>query len=169
MKLQNVASRVAAVAVVLALGTAVSCSAERAGLIPGSTTPPISVTIGACAPAAGVTVVTWTGVSTRSVRVEYRNESGEAALSSWENLSAVAGSGSVNATTPAAALSGLWIVWAVTLAPKSNGGGTDPFTRQFTDCGIVTTQTTTQTVPPVPTEPTMVVQTIAPDPTTTGK
>jgi len=160
MKLQNMASRVVAVALVLALGTVVSCSAERAG-----TLPPISVTIGACAPAAGVTVVTWTGVSTRSVRVEYRNASGEAVQSRWKNVSTAVTSGSVNVTTPAAALSGLWTVWAVTLAPKSNGGGTDLLTREFTDCGIATTQT----VPPETTEPTMVVQTIAPDPTTTVK
>ena len=164
MKLQNVASRVASVALVLALGAVVSCSAERAGLIPGPTTPPISVTIGACAPVAGVTVVNWSGVSTRSVRVEYRNESGEAVQSSWKNSPKAAASGSANVTTPTAALSGLWSVWAVTLAPNSNGGGTDPVTREFTDCGIVTT-----TVPLETTEPTMVVQTIGPDPTTTSK
>ena len=169
MKLQNVASRVAAVALVLALGTVVSCSAERAGTIPGSTTPPFSVTIGDCAPAAGVTVVTWSGVSTRSVRVEYRNASGEAVQSDWKNLAKAVASGSANVTTPAAAPSGLWSVWAVTLAPNSNGGGTDLLTREFADCGTVTPPTTTQTVPPVPTEPTMVVQTIAPDPTTTVK
>jgi len=151
MKLQNVASRVAAVALVLALGTAVSCSAERAGVITSSTTPPISVTIGACAPAAGVTVVNWSGVSTRSVRVEYRDSSGQAAQSSWKNLAKAVASGSANVTTPAAALSGLWTVWAVTLAPDRNGEGTDLLTREFTDCGIVTTQT------------------IAPDPTTTVK
>lgn len=159
MKLQNVASRVAAVALVLALGTVVSCSAERAG-----TLPPISVTIGDCAPAAGVTVVTWSGVSTRSVRVEYRNASGEAVQSSWKNSPKAAASGSANVTTPTAALSGLWSVWAVTLAPNSNGGGTDLLTREFADCGTVTT-----TVPLETTEPTMVVQTIAPDPTTTVK
>ncbi|MEI7992903.1 MAG: hypothetical protein WCH93_10810 [Actinomycetota bacterium] len=151
MKLQNVASRVASVALVLALGAVVSCSAERAGVITSSTTPPISVTIGACAPAAGVTVVNWSGVSTRSVRVEYRDSSGQAAQSSWKNLAKAVASGSANVTTPAAALSGLWTVWAVTLAPNSNGGGTDLFTREFADCGIVTTQT------------------IAPDPTTTVK
>jgi hypothetical protein len=150
---------------VLALGAVVSCSAERAGVITSSTTPPISVKIGACAPAAGVTVVTWTGVSTRSVRVEYRNESGEVALSSWKNLSNSVASGIANVTTPTAALSGLWSVWAVTLAPKSNGGGMDLLTREFTDCGTVTTTT----VPLETTEPTMVVQTIAPDPTTTVK
>ena len=159
MKLQNVASRVASVALVLALGAVVSCSAERAG-----TLPPISVTIGACAPAAGVTVVTWSGVSTGSVRVEYRNASGVAVQSKWKNVSKAVASGSVNVTTPTEALSGPWTVWAVTLAPNSKGGGTDPFTREFTDCGIVTT-----TVPLETTEPTMVVQTIAPDPTTTGK
>jgi hypothetical protein len=71
--------------------------------------------------------------------------------SSWKNLSKAVASGSANVTTPAAALSGLWSVWAVTLAPNTNGGGTDLLTREFTDCGIVTTQT------------------IAPDPTTTGK
>ena len=152
MKLQNVASRVAAVALLLPLGVLVSCSAERAGTLItqkppvtattiGATTTTIAVTIGACAPAAGVTVVTWTGVSTRSVRVEYRNSSGQAAQTSWKNLAKAVASGSANVTAPAAALAGPWSVWAVTLAPESNGGGTGLLTRPFNDCAIVTTQT----------------------------
>ncbi|CAB4750492.1 MAG: hypothetical protein F2934_00235 [Actinobacteria bacterium] len=74
MKLQNVASRVAAVALVLALGAVVSCSAERAG-----TLPPISVTLQSCeffGGSGGSVVVTWSGFATKTVSVRVRRASG---------------------------------------------------------------------------------------------
>ena len=74
MKLQNVASRVAAVALVLALGTAVSCSAERAGTLG---TP--QVTLQSCEFIGGSgasVVVTWSGFATKAVSVRVRVASG---------------------------------------------------------------------------------------------
>ncbi|MEI7992904.1 MAG: hypothetical protein WCH93_10815 [Actinomycetota bacterium] len=74
MKLQNMASRVAAVALVLALGTAVSCSAERAGTLG---TP--QVTLGSCEFIGGSgasVVVTWSGFATKTVSVRVRVASG---------------------------------------------------------------------------------------------
>ncbi len=124
-----------AVAVVMAVGLgAVGCSAERSG-----TLVPVKVTVGDCEPIEGATVVTWSGVSTGSVRVVYSNASGETAPSDWMNVT-VADAGEVRVRTPAAALTGLWTVATVFLAPRSSGKG-QSLERQFEDCGIVTVQT----------------------------
>ncbi|MEY4373552.1 MAG: hypothetical protein RL219_2321 [Actinomycetota bacterium] len=122
-----------AVAVAVALGAA-ACSADRSGTIV-----PVSVSIDDCSPATGKTTVTWSGHSTASVRVTYRNSGGDAVQSTWTNVTANS-AGSVQIAAPAAALTGFWTVDTVSLAPRKNGGGA-LFERQFEDCGIVTVQT----------------------------
>ena len=132
---KQVGHRSAAIAIAVLLGVAtVGCSADRSG-----TLVPVRVTVGDCEPIEGATVVTWSGVSTGSVRVIYSNASGQTAPSDWMNVT-VADAGEVRVRTPAAALTGLWTVSTVLLAPRSSGKG-QSLERAFEDCGIVTVQT----------------------------
>lgn len=127
------------VGVVLMVGALSACSADRAG-----TNLSVTITVGDCEPIEGATTVNWSGTSTASVRVVYRNAAGDTAPSDWMNATAAAASGSISVRTPAAALTGFWTVGTVTLATKSNGRGT-LLDRAFEDCGIATIQT----MPPV--------------------
>jgi len=137
----------------------VGCAGDRAGTISGGPLPAVSINVDGCVPTNAATTVTWSGANEAVASVQVRYVQGNtAALSAWVNLSRSTKAGSASVAVPADATTGTWNVDKVVLATRKNGQGVLS-ERQF-ECVTVVADTT---------EPTMVVQTIAPDPTTTTK
>lgn len=152
----TVRARWAAVAALAVLAGAVSgCSADRSGTITG---PAITIEVDGCVPTAAATTVTWSGLSTASVRVSYL-QAGKSLTSAWTNVSA-ATNGTVTVAAPTG-VDGTWLVGTVSLATRKNGAGT--VTDRVFECVATTGTPTTGT----PTTEGMV--TIATAPPTTAK
>lgn len=154
---------VAAAAAAVLAGVVTGCSADRSGTMVG---PAITIEVDGCVPTAAATTVTWSGLSTASVRVSYL-QAGKSLASAWVNVSA-ATNGTVTVAAPTG-VDGTWLVDTVSLASRKNGGGT--VTDRGLDCAATTGTSTTEGMVTIATAPptTEGMVTIATAPPTTTK
>jgi hypothetical protein len=129
------------------------------GTMTGGPLPAITINIDGCVPTSGSTLVSWSGLAETVASVQVRYVQGDVtAPSDWVNLRTATKSGSVSVSPPSQASTGTWNVDKVVLATKRNGVGV--LSERPFDCVTPVADTT---------EPTYVIQTIAPETTTTVK
>jgi hypothetical protein len=107
------------VSAALAVGLA-ACGGDRSGTLVGGQTPAVTITA-PCTPTVDGVTVTWSGLSTTSVRLSFVNLA-KTATSTWVDVT-TASSGSVLVALPAG-VDTTWLSGTVSLASKRSGGGT---------------------------------------------